>query len=317
MLDDATDLKSLQHAESQKPAKFTGRSTLTPSPDLQHTWPSPSPRSYSSLPTTLLSAFPHTQMSSSVIVPSKSEATSKGPRTEKDRKDEQERLARARAIAVQHALSIEEKKDLQNKVLDMILTAYDLPSSDPADPANPSVKDLRTFHQCLALFRPSDLDELVSERNIDDRCGYALCKKPNLKQAPKKVWNSKGQLVEKKTNGQWCSKACKDRNNYVRRQLSEEPAWLRQSQDQQVVLLLDRPEAQKHLPTLDTENLADHQRQVDLATERGDATLEGAENITIVEKESTRAPRPPTMANTDILEGLPIRSIGTAQQKKV
>lgn len=253
-------------------------------------------------------------MSSSVIVPSNNQV--KGHKTDKEKKDESERLARARAIAVQQALSIEDKKNLQNKVLDMILTAYDLPTSPLADPANPSSEDLRTFHQCLALFRPSDLDELVSERNIDDRCGYALCKKPNAKQEPKKVWNAKGRLVEKKSGGQWCSKDCKDRNNFVRRQLSEEPAWLRQPQDQQILLSMDHPEVQRDiLDNTVAEKLQHDQRQMELADERGDVTLESAKDITIFEKESTKAPKPPIIAGVDILEGLPIRNIGSARKQ--
>lgn len=251
-------------------------------------------------------------MSTPAIVPSDSRST----KIEKDKKDEETRLARARAVAVQHALSIEEKKNLQTKVLDMILTAYDLPTSDPADPANPSLDDLRTFRQCLAIFCPSDLDELVSERNIDDRCGYALCRKPNLKQAPKKVWNAKGQLVEKKTDTQWCSKECKNRNNFVRKQLSDEPAWLRQVQNQQVMLLMDNPHTQTDVTDItQTEELEHDNKQDELANVRGDATSAGTENITIFEKEHTAAPKAPIMAGNDILEGLPVRSIGADRKQ--
>lgn len=252
-------------------------------------------------------------MSSSVVTPSSSKVA--GNKTGDKKLDEQERLSRAQAVALQQALSIEEKKNLQNKVLDMILTAYDLPTSPTADPARPSPEDLKTFHECLALFRPSDLDELVTERNIDDRCGYALCKKPNMKQEVKKVWGAKGQLVDKNTDGQWCSKECKNRNSYVRKQLSEEPAWLRQSSAQPVVLLLDRSNILTSVPDAHTERGEDDQRQSELACERGDSILAGTDNITIIEKESTRPPRPPEMVGADILEGLPIRNIGTAQRQ--
>lgn len=255
-------------------------------------------------------------MSSSAVVPSKSKM--KDSKAEKDRKDEAERLARAKANAIQQALSMEEKKNLQNRVLDMILTAFDLPSHEPADPADPSPDDVKTFRQCLAIFRPSDLDELVSERNIDDRCGYALCKRPNNKQLPKKVWDAKGRLVEKKTDSQWCSRECRDRNNFVKRQLSDEPAWLRQVQNQHILLLMDRPQPQSNVPDITvTQESENRQKQTDLALERGDATTEGTEGITIVEKEYTKAPKPPRMVDSDVLEGLPIRSIGAVRKENV
>lgn len=253
-------------------------------------------------------------MSSLAVVPSASKR--RDSKTDKDKKDEAERLARAKANAIQQALSIEEKKNLQNRVLDMILTAFDLPTHEPADPANPNPDDVKTFRQCLAIFRPSDLDELVSERNIDDRCGYALCRNPNNKQPPKKVWDAKGRLVEKKTDSQWCSRECRDRNNFVKRQLSDEPAWLRQVQNQHILLLMDRAQPQPDVPDVTvTQENENRQKQNELAEERGDVTTEGADGITIVEKEHTKAPKPPRMVDSDVLEGLPIRSIGAVRKE--
>lgn len=253
----------------------------------------------------------------SSAVKSYSQTREKRNEIDKQKKVEEERLARARAIAVQHALSIEEKKNLQNKVLDMILTAYDLPSVDPADPANPNIEDVKTFLQCLAVFRPSDLVELVLERNIDDRCGYALCRRPILKQKPKQVWDARGRLVEKKMDGQWCSEGCRERNSFVKRQLSEEPVWLRQDQSQRILLLMDSPLPPEDVPSITITQAKTHShKQEELARERGETLPTCAEDITIIEKQETKAPKAPRIVNNDILEGLPVRNIGAIRKRE-
>lgn len=144
-----------------------------------------------------------------------------------------DREQRIRNTALRHAQEIESRKRLQAKIADLVVSAFDLPSSSTADPASPLASDATLFKQCLAVFRPSDLDDLIYERNVDDRCGYALCPRPNekLANAGQKVWNQKGgkdfRLLDKADLEKFCSTACRERTAFVRAQLRTEPAWLR------------------------------------------------------------------------------------------
>lgn len=148
-----------------------------------------------------------------------------------------------RSSALRHARTIEERKNLQARIADMIVEAYDLPTSPDADPANPASSDLALFKECLKLFQPKDLDDLIYERNVDDRCGYALCPKPNQKLVHngEKVWNKQGgkdfQLLDKADLERWCSDACGERTVFVKAQLSTEPAWLRTVETENIKLL--------------------------------------------------------------------------------
>jgi len=140
---------------------------------------------------------------------------------------------RIRATALRQATDIEDRKRLRARIADLVIEAFDLPSKPDADPAKPLPTDASLFRHCLSLFQPSDLDDLVYERNVDNRCGYALCPKPNLKLAHggEKVWNRKTgkdfKLVDRVELEKWCSRPCQERNAFVRAQLETEPAWLR------------------------------------------------------------------------------------------
>jgi len=234
--------------------------------------------------------------------------------------DGEAREARIKEVAMRHALSIQEKKDLQGKVLDMILIAYDLPSSATTDPAHPHSTDATAFRECLRIWRPSDLDELIQERNLDDRCGYALCNRANLSQKSLKVWDKKqGTFVDKLFDGRWCSNECKDRNEFVRHQLSKEPAWLRQAQNQGIALLTD-----SHFGSKTDDVSPNRQQQKDvanqeaLALERGQEATKQFDDIPIREKVTTVAPEPPTFSPSitvsDVLEGMPIRHTGKGRR---
>lgn len=141
---------------------------------------------------------------------------------------------RIRSTALRHAQEIEERKRLQARIADLVVEAFDLPSTPDADPAKPQSSDASLFKQCLGLFQPSDLDDLIYERNVDNRCGYALCPRPNQKLAHngQKVWNKKSgkdfKLVDKAELEKWCSPACQERTLFVRVQLGSDPAWLRE-----------------------------------------------------------------------------------------
>lgn len=146
---------------------------------------------------------------------------------------ESDREERIRSTALRHAQDIESRKRLQAQIADLIVTAFDLPSSPNANPASPTASDATLFKRCLAVFQPSDLDDLIYERNVDDRCGYALCPRPNEKlvNAGQKVWNRKGgkdfRLLDKADLEKFCSTPCQERTAFVRAQLRSEPAWLR------------------------------------------------------------------------------------------
>src|SRR4051812_46722946 len=86
---------------------------------------------------------------------------------------------RIRATALRQARDIEDRKKLQARVADLVVEAFDLPSNPDADPAKPQPSDASLFRHCISLFQSSDLNDLVYERNVDNRCGYALCPKPN------------------------------------------------------------------------------------------------------------------------------------------
>lgn len=150
---------------------------------------------------------------------------------------------RVRATALRHAIDIEARKRLQARIADLVVEAFDLPSKPDADPAHPSSSDASLFKQCLGLFQAPDLDDLIYERNIDNRCGYALCPRPNQKLSynGQKVWNKKSgkefKLVNKAELEKWCSMNCQERTIFVQAQLGTDPAWLREVHTVDIKLL--------------------------------------------------------------------------------
>ncbi|KAF2649120.1 hypothetical protein K491DRAFT_611472 [Lophiostoma macrostomum CBS 122681] len=135
--------------------------------------------------------------------------------------------------AIHHARILEQRKVVERQVLDSIITLLDFPSTADADPKQPSAADARQFRDFMVPFQPSDYDSLIEERNIADKCGYALCPRPKRK-APSTarkqfVDTAKGvEIVDRKVLEVWCSDDCARRALYVKVQLNEEPAWMRQ-----------------------------------------------------------------------------------------
>ncbi|EXJ81001.1 hypothetical protein A1O3_07289 [Capronia epimyces CBS 606.96] len=227
-----------------------------------------------------------------------------------------DRESRARATALRHALDIEDRKKLQARIADLVVEAFDLPSKPDADPARPQPSDATLFKECLGLFQAADLDDLIYERNVDNRCGYALCPRPNQKLAHngQKIWNRKGgkdfALIDKAEMEKWCSKSCRDRTMFVRAQLGTEPAWLREVQAVEVRLLEEfSPESLSdsfHALSLSKgtgEGLAG--RLQALALERGEPHVAGnQEPVAIVENSSEYTPKPPQLEEQqDSVEG--------------
>ncbi|KAF1940446.1 hypothetical protein EJ02DRAFT_456069 [Clathrospora elynae] len=136
-------------------------------------------------------------------------------------------------VALHHANALEDRKRVERDVLEAIMTLMDFPASPNADAKRPSPADASHFQDAVLIFQPSDYDALIEERNIADRCGYALCSRPTRKArstARKQFVDTDHgvQIVERKVLEVWCSDDCAKRALYVKVQLSEDPAWMRQ-----------------------------------------------------------------------------------------
>ncbi|KIW81068.1 hypothetical protein Z517_04091 [Fonsecaea pedrosoi CBS 271.37] len=220
---------------------------------------------------------------------------------------ESNREDRIRSTALRHARDIEERKKLQARIADLVVEAFDLPSRPDADPAKPQPSDASLFRHCLGLFQTSDFDDLVYERNVDNRCGYALCPRPNLKltHGGQKVWNQKGgkdfKLVDKSELERWCSKACQERAAFVRAQLGAEPAWLRTGQTLDI-RLLDEVDSEslaypfKGLSLAEAPDAEIAERMQALALERGELKVNADDSVVdLIERDSDVIPSAPAL----------------------
>lgn len=135
--------------------------------------------------------------------------------------------------AVHHANVLQQRKRVEADIVRAVWDLLDFPTASDADSTRPSAADAQRFRDAVVPFQPSDYDGLIEERNLAGRCGYALCPRPKGKapSAAKKhfVETSKGvQIVDRKQLEVWCSDDCAKRALFVKVQLNEEPAWLRQ-----------------------------------------------------------------------------------------
>lgn len=144
--------------------------------------------------------------------------------------------ARQRETALFHADLIQQQKDVESQILFATETLLDFPPLPDSSSAHPSPEDAVAAKTFLRLFQPSDLDALIEERNIDNKCGYIFCPKPNRKQdtnARCRILQSTGEgkktlkFVDRHLLERWCSDECGKRALFIRVQLSEDPAWLR------------------------------------------------------------------------------------------
>ena len=136
-------------------------------------------------------------------------------------------------VALHHANILEERKRVEAEVLQSIMTLMDFPSSPEADAKRPTASDAHQFREAMVPFQPADYDALIEERNIADKCGYALCPRPKRKarsNAKKHFVDTEHgvEIVDRKVLEVWCSDDCAKRALYVKVQLKEEPAWTRQ-----------------------------------------------------------------------------------------
>lgn len=150
-----------------------------------------------------------------------------------------------KSTALHYARNIQYQKSMQDRILDMIVNTVDLPSHSNADPARPSASDATLFKQALTIFQPKDFDDMILERNIYEKCGYALCARPNLKQnrevrdlVYQQTKRSRDfQLHKKEELEKWCSVDCAKRAMFARLQLGTEPAYLRETPVEGILLL--------------------------------------------------------------------------------
>ncbi|ROW05688.1 hypothetical protein VMCG_05237 [Cytospora schulzeri] len=138
-----------------------------------------------------------------------------------------------RKIAIQHALILQDRKDTEAKILDNLTELLDLPHH-PNPPSSPDPADVATFTSLIRIFQPSDYDDLIVERNLDEnKCGYVLCpnKRRKYKGAGTYKMINKGRkdfdIVETKELEKWCSQECTKRALWIKVQLNETAAWER------------------------------------------------------------------------------------------
>jgi hypothetical protein len=229
---------------------------------------------------------------------------------------------RDRRTAICHAEIIQQRKDLEIIILKATETLIDLPSAATVDPADPSPDDASTVRSLLVPFLPSDYDGLIQERNIEGKCGYALCPRPRLLQDTKAqfrilhVKRKEGglKIVPRESLEKWCSEACQKRAMYVRVQLSEEPAWVREVLATNIVFLheverngnteIDKLTTEMERTQIGDEKCAQRREErKELARERGDAGGEGRVIVTIKENFGSPkeySPAPPSLEDSEL-----------------
>lgn len=156
---------------------------------------------------------------------------------------------RNRETALYHANLIQHRKNIEMDILTSMEDMIDLPlqRGPHLSAASPSSTDVSYFKSAMRLYQPTDYDDLVQERNINDRCGYVLCpnlrlKESDMKKGQYRIIGKSGnannfKVVDKDELEKWCSTDCAKRALYVRVQLSERPAWERTNQTASIDLM--------------------------------------------------------------------------------
>ncbi|KAK3718393.1 hypothetical protein LTR37_005206 [Vermiconidia calcicola] len=166
----------------------------------------------------------------------KQQTSNTNPTLSDEQKAQAERDRKNLGIALRHASRIQYQKDVEATILSHIETLLDFPAVSSSTSSEAS----RRFITLVQPFQPSDFDNLVEERRIDGKCGYALCSN-----APRS--GSLGANVSWKLKaegaGDYCSTECVRKALYVKAQLSEVPAWEREPHQQPQIVLHkdDRP----------------------------------------------------------------------------
>ena len=186
------------------------------------------------------------------------------------------REARAREAAVHHAKLLQERKDVEMQILENMESLIEYPTSTDADAAQPPSEDVTHIKAMLIPFQPSDYDALIEERNINRKCGYVFCPKPNKLRGTKAKFgflhtkDNGMKIVDQKTLERWCSPQCGKRALYLRVQLDEEPAWERVGGIGGNIVLLDE-RRRSPLPSIKSSKIAESLEKLELQI--GDATV--------------------------------------------
>ncbi|KAG6005552.1 hypothetical protein E4U54_000321 [Claviceps lovelessii] len=228
----------------------------------------------------------------------------------------------AREIAIAHAKLLQHRKDLEGEILDslVLLSEYPLDRGPAHSASSPAPSDISGFKTHVRLFQPSDYDDLIEERNVNELCGYTLCAKPRRKVGGGGKWKltGRGDIVKRKDLEQWCSAACAKRALFVKVQLNETAAWERAGiPDIQIDLLEEHRSVESEADRL---ALAVHDLQLDeqrqaaqdattLALERGDRGVGSKSNNSnnnniaskvkvVLREKDPKAPKPPEDIST-------------------
>jgi len=168
--------------------------------------------------------------------------------------------------ALWHANKIQHRKDVEARIFGNIETLLEFPSANPFTSV-----DVSRFTSLVRSFQPSDFDNLIEERRIDGKCGYALCSNAPRTES---LGTSAAWKLKAKAASDYCSDDCTRKSLYVKTQLNEVPAWERDpAQHPKVVVHLDdRASATRVQPAIATRAVPPRATQNDLALERGDTT---------------------------------------------
>ena len=135
-----------------------------------------------------------------------------------------------RERAVHHALLIQHQKDVEAKILESIEALIDYPKKTTSV-ESPDPTDVSEVKRHLALFRPSDFDSVIEERNTVEKCGYMLCPNTRIKHKGsgklRFIYGRNLEVVKKEDLEKWCSDDCAKCAHYLRGQLSNTPPWER------------------------------------------------------------------------------------------
>ena len=218
-------------------------------------------------------------------------------------KSMKERDADPKEIAIAHAKIIQHRKDLEAEILDslVILSEYPLVRESPYNASNPASSDIADFKAHVRLFQPSDYDDLIIERNVNELCGYTLCARPRRNTGPGGQWKiaSNGNIMKREDLEKWCSQQCARRALYVKVQLNETAAWERAGIPDIEIDLLDEDKSKETDVDRATREMGqlklEEQRQAArdtaaLALERGEPDASQSKskkmNITLREKDA-------------------------------
>ncbi|KAI0606270.1 RPAP2-Rtr1 domain-containing protein [Pyrenophora tritici-repentis] len=220
------------------------------------------------------------------------------------------------AVARHHATVLEDRKRVETEVLEAVMILMDFPTSPNADPKRPSPDDALFFQKAVIPFQPADYDALIEERNIADKCGYALCSRPKKKArstAKKQFIDTKDgvQIVDRKVLEVWCSDDCAKRALYVKVQLNEEPAWLRScGYGEKIELMVENSE--EHRLALPLRPKQESATKVDAEEEDMNAAWAAQEAaIAHLALERGEKPGQATKANSDLIQDQIVERVST------